>query len=447
MRNKQWFHHLAGLIALLAALCTLQAWWPAPQSPAPFAVQGEISHIEYTDETGTEVVLDYTAAGWQWPQDASLAINQNYPATMTAKLAAPAAQYLTPAAGADMTLYGLQPAGKTICFSTTEGDMVTLYLGAYNSATGRYYLLPAEGDAVYTVDATFFRIFTHTLLDIAVVPTLWEAQAAELLTVTAADTAQRHTLQLQRGANGQWTAQDEQVAAAPAQLSAVHGYLQELLGLRAVSIALWKPTPRELLEAGADGTRTLCVEYRRDGRLYEQTLLVGAATAGSTTLVYLQDAPCAVWADTASLQTLLTAQAQTLRDLPLPVPTEDSVTAMLLRWPEGETLLTIQAGDAEHPRYFQDGAAISAQQFHDLYYHLYTLSAQDRIPWPETGLANDAVPAFTIRFTLCGAQPEQELQFFSYDTQYYLLQDESGALLVPRAALDMALGFAAAPSD
>ena len=242
------------MLLLLAALCVLVGAYyltkALTKEPEVADTEGSYEIAAVTTDTLTEmswkngddtITLKKTDAGWSYAPDETFPLNQDKAAEMAEALAAlKGTRELT----GDMKLsdYGLETPAFTVSIKTSDADY-TYQMGDETTLTSEYYVKLADKDTIYTVSKSLSDIFSSSLNDLAVVPSIPTIGDATALTI--GETVN----QTYDAAQSVWKRAGTEELSATASVTTL---IDKLKNLTFTSLVTWKADAEALATYGLD---------------------------------------------------------------------------------------------------------------------------------------------------------------------------------------------------
>lgn len=399
---------------------------------------------------------------WVNADDASFPVNQQALGTMASRIAGlTAVRKLTDVEA--LSVYGLE---EPVLRVTAEGpDGATDYaLGDATPFADGYYLSVSGDDAVYTIETSLESAFDKTLLDLAQMETLPDAQDATRICVGEA-------LDATLGEDGAWR---DTLTGELLNGEAVASLVEDAQTLSWSALVAVSADDAALTDYGLDAAATRVTLYR--GEEEARTLLLGRENDDGDRFARLPDSGMVYTLYGGDVTALLEASADTLfdptlvatelNDLQEAIFTADGATLTLTRAeeaaaseesaPEAEEQTEVsdeadaeyaaadaatedgasedaaaEDGEEAQPPFTANGQAADAQAVADLWALLTQTQATARTDETAQG---EAVLSVTVTAT-DGAQ--REIAFYAHDVESYLMPvSDAHALLVPADTVD-----------
>lgn len=192
---------LAAVLALLQAQRSDET--PAAAPFCPFAAAA-IDRVTYVLDGDTVSLTRDSASAWSLTDDPALPLAQGTVQQMVNDLAAlTAASTLGPEADTAAMGFDAPTAAVTLA---AGGEAYAFTVGAVNTMTGSYYLRPAGGETVYTVDSAAFSGLCRSRRGLYAAQTLNDLDAGNLTAMTVDTGAE--TLEFVHS-GGQWALADD----------------------------------------------------------------------------------------------------------------------------------------------------------------------------------------------------------------------------------------------
>ena len=275
------------------------------------SLSGEVTRIAYGTSDGGEVCLTLSDGVWQSADNDAFPLTQSYAQTMASLASNVGATKLVLEDCTDLAEYGLDEPQKHIEAETDAGEMVALFIGDKNTHTGDYYLRVDGGTAVYTVDATFFAAFDHTLLDMAQLESWPVSEAQEVTALVVEGGGNSYSVAARTESDGEdsvtlytFTDADGSFDTADAAAASV---LEAAAELSFTSMAAFRPDEAALDGFGLDASAVrVTVSYTdASGGEAQAALSVGAKTDGGEYYVRIDGSDCVHLMDADALEALL----------------------------------------------------------------------------------------------------------------------------------------------
>lgn len=186
-QKKQLLVLLVLLILLILAYIGISFYNTSKEEEEAEQAEAETIHVtslSVSDITKFSYVLDgetlsFTKNGSDWSYDADQSIDMDEDAVETLLEKAVDITSTEEVTEYDnLADFGLEEPANVILL-TTEEATITIYVGSENEVTGDYYLMLADGDAIYVVDSTVATGFNKTIEDLTAEPEDTETETPE----------------------------------------------------------------------------------------------------------------------------------------------------------------------------------------------------------------------------------------------------------------------------
>ncbi len=328
-RGKKTLLLLAALGVLVGAYYLTKA---LTKEPEVADTKGSYEIAAVTADTLTEmswkngddtITLKKTDAGWAYAPDETFPLNQDKAGEMADSLAAlKGTRELT----GDMKLsdYGLETPAFTVSVKTADAAY-TYQMGDKTTLTSEYYVKLADKDAIYTVSKSLSDIFSASLNDLAVMPSIPAIGDATSLTIGEAVNQTYDTAQ------GVWKRAGTEELSATASVTDL---IDKLKNLTFKSIVSWKADAAALATYGLDKPTEVVVASavtQADASVVKAVFELEIGSAG-TDGVYarLKDSDIVCLIDSSAASALTGATDDSLRDMTVLAVTFDNMRAVTL---------------------------------------------------------------------------------------------------------------------
>lgn len=435
MVEKQKKSLLLALLFLLAVLSTFvgilvwKDYRSQIQSLQLYPLQSPPEHISYSfGENRVELILQNGL--WRSVQTPDFPLNQNYVQTMLEKISPLTIRKRIHGGADSLTQYGLDHPLVRILLSNSL-QVIELWLGARNSATGEYYLyLPGETD-VYTVDATFYNVFTKTQLNMAQEYTLSDIQLSDIQRV---DFSYNDTVPfsifpaepiMTYGGISRYSVSIEDGTEQAADTFAVQSIFSVLLRLRLNDMRVWQPTVAQLELYGTDALHANQIEL--DCGQIHYTIYISKATQEESCFIYIPQF-AALWEIAWSI----------VRPL-IELSPDDCLSRSICSIPiEHLASLSMCTNDGRCVNASRNGtelawSGLTEEEGQSLYYQLYALQGTGL---PQTEIIGSCVLDIELE-TLLDELPHASIQFYVLaDGRYAVLRDGARPLLAEGSIIE-----------
>lgn len=410
----------------------------------------EASSIERLTFTGADglVALRRQDDRWVWEQEEDFPLNQNFTGTMVAKTAALWAKRAVAEGEEHFAVYGLDQPSNVI--TVTAGDQKkVIYLGSANSASGDYYMALEGSGKIYTVDASFYNIFSGSILSMAVRESLPDFTIDDMIQVTVTEGEQEIIFARETKSNGAepgrwlvWSREEGEkstsglveppVSASPGDETLVSRLLAQIPKLRYEELAAYHPDGQELEARGLGnhGAR-LQVLYQKNGIQEIYSLLIGDETGGYR-FVYPENGQGIYKVSASSLSPFQNLAAEAYLSLSVAQVRREELEGITISGESFQTEYTLESQPDGSVLFYHDKEEITEKEFNSIYFPLYSLTAEKRV----TDIAGQLTRPGTLTINyrrLSGLGEDILVELIAYDQNYYAARVNGKAeLLVNR---------------
>ena len=205
---------LMGLTAVcLLVIYLLLGWMQSRQSAQDDTTvytldQDAVVGLEYGSSDNT-VKLVKKDNIWVYADDENFPLNQNFVETMVNKTTQLKARRRVASGKNAFQKYGLEMPSIVVQVKTKD-RVIKILLGDINSATGDCYMAVEGNEKVYTVDATFYTLFSNDIMAMASRESLPDMQMENVASFKIEN--DENTIEFQKKADGTWITSENTAA-------------------------------------------------------------------------------------------------------------------------------------------------------------------------------------------------------------------------------------------
>lgn len=398
--------------------------------------EGAVSGLSFDGAEG-RISLIKKNDGWIWENDAAFPLNQKFVDTMLSKTTGLKARRYVAEGREHFPEYGLENPSNTILV-TGEDGIKSIYLGSTNSATGDCYMTVEGEEKIYTVDASFSRLFSGSINAMAARETLPGISPDNMTGMTAAVKGREVSFFRERAAEpgrdesdltegGGWSVQETGAAAMDADDGLVSECLGQLVKLRYKEMAVYNPSDMQMEEYGLtegdpDNTGMLHVFYGNGERAtgLEYILHIGTESPdGLDYYVYPEGGQGIYTVQKEVLDPFLRLVPEDFLSLSVAPVKAETLAGLRIIWAEGEAeFAIIRPENGAKPVYTLNGDEITEADFNRFYYPLYAFAAEKRVADMAGQLTRK--PVLTLLYERTeDAGAELRVELIPYDQNYY----------------------------
>lgn len=251
---------LMGLTAVcLLVIYLLLGWMQSRQSAQDDTTvytldQDAVVGLEYGSSDNT-VKLVKKDNIWVYADDENFPLNQNFVETMVNKTTQLKARRRVASGKNAFQKYGLEMPSIVVQVKTAD-RVIKILLGDINSATGDCYMAVEGNEKVYTVDATFYTLFSNDIMAMASRESLPDMQMENVASFKIEN--DENTIEFQKKADGTWITSENTAADS----GLITELFAKILKLRYEQMVVYQPGEEQLAEYGLDIPQTrLTINY------------------------------------------------------------------------------------------------------------------------------------------------------------------------------------------
>jgi hypothetical protein len=331
-------------------------------------------------------------------------------------------------------LYGLDhPSNKITVTAGSVEKVITL--GDANSATGDYYMSVEGKDDIYTVDSTFYNLFSNSILKMASRETLPGILVDDIMSFSVDCPDGRIlfeksllTLGEDNNSTGAWTVQEQNGAVMEADPEQVTLVLTQVMKLRYEEMTAYQPTKEELDFYGlSDPEAVLEMIYMKDHQK-KYVIRIGLE-ADDFRYVYAENGQGIYKVKSSSLDPLLHLSSDDFLSLYIAPVKPEELQKIEISWESGHIEFEKRMTDGKQTRYYCNGNEIEQREFNSFSYPLYAFAAEKRVSDVSDQLKQES--ALTLKYTrMSGTKEDLFVEMIPYDQNYYAAKVNGKAVLL-----------------
>lgn len=428
---------LMGLTAVcLLVIYLLLGWMQSRQSAQDDTTvytldQDAVVGLEYGSSDNT-VKLVKKDNVWVYADDENFPLNQNFVETMVNKTTQLKARRRVASGKNAFQKYGLEMPSIVVQVKTAD-RVIKILLGDINSATGDCYMAVEGNEKVYTVDATFYTLFSNDIMAMASRESLPDMQMENVASFKIEN--DENTIEFQKKADGTWITSENTVADS----GLITELFAKILKLRYEQMVVYQPGEEQLAEYGLDIPQTrLTINYTdaesSDKKLFELLISrVGPETdeeEKAARYVYSREG-CGIYTIRESnLTDFFQIAPEDFLSLSVAPVKKDKFDTLTIETETGKIAFSIdRESDRNREIYRLNESEITEAEFNSVYYQLYAFAAERRVSDIADQLTRKPVLTY-IYSNRADGEEKARVELIPYDQNYYGAKVNGKALLL-----------------
>ena len=417
---------LMGLTAVcLLVIYLLLGWMQSRQSAQDDTTvytldQDAVVGLEYGSSDNT-VKLVKKDNVWVYADDENFPLNQNFVETMVNKTTQLKARRRVASGKNAFQKYGLEMPSIVVQVKTAD-RVIKILLGDINSATGDCYMAVEGNEKVYTVDATFYTLFSNDIMAMASRESLPDMQMENVASFKIEN--DENTIEFQKKADGTWITSENTVADS----GLITELFAKILKLRYEQMVVYQPGEEQLAEYGLDIPQTrLTINYTdaesSDKKSFELLISrVGPETdeeEKAARYVYSREG-CGIYTIRESnLTDFFQIAPEDFLSLSVAPVKKDKFDTLTIETETGKIAFSIdRESDRNREIYRLNESEITEAEFNSVYYQLYAFSAERRVSDIADQLTRKPVLTY-IYSNRADGEEKARVELIPYDQNYY----------------------------
>ena len=428
---------LMGLTAVcLLVIYLLLGWMQSRQSAQDDTTvytldQDAVVGLEYGSSDNT-VKLVKKDNVWVYADDENFPLNQNFVETMVNKTTQLKARRRVASGKNAFQKYGLEMPSIVVQVKTAD-RVIKILLGDINSATGDCYMAVEGNEKVYTVDATFYTLFSNDIMAMASRESLPDMQMENVASFKIEN--DENTIEFQKKADGTWITSENTVADS----GLITELFAKILKLRYEQMVVYQPGDEQLAEYGLDIPQTrLTINYTdaesSDKKSFELLISrVGPETdeeEKAARYVYSREG-CGIYTIRESnLTDFFQIAPEDFLSLSVAPVKKDKFDTLTIETETGKIAFSIdRESDRNREIYRLNESEITEAEFNSVYYQLYAFAAERRVSDIADQLTRKPVLTY-IYSNRADGEEKARVELIPYDQNYYGAKVNGKALLL-----------------
>lgn len=369
---------------------------------------------------------------WVYADDENFPLNQNFLETMVNKTTQLKARRRVASGENAFQKYGLETPSIVVQVKTAD-RVIKILLGDINSATGDCYMAVEGNDKVYTVDATFYTLFSNDIMSMASRESLPDMQMENVESFRIEN--DENTIEFQKTDDGNWITSEN----TEADSGLVTELFAKILKLRYEQMVVYQPGEEQLAEYGLDTPQTrLTIHYTDAESSDKKSFELLISHAGPETdeqekaarYVYSREG-CGIYTIRESnLVDFFQIAPEDFLSLSVAPVKKDRFDTLTIQTESGSVEFSIdRENDQQQEIYHLNESEITEAEFNSIYYQLYAFSAERRVTDIADQLTREPVLTYTYSSRTDGEAVTQ-VELIPYDQNYYGAKVNGKALLL-----------------
>lgn len=411
--------------------------------------EGLVDRLEFTGRDGAVSLIKKDDI-WLYEKDESFPLNQKFVETMLKKTAVLKTERCVAEGKEHFAEYGLdQPSNKITV--TAGGRKKVIDLGDCNGATGDYYMTVEGTEKIYTADATFYNLFSNSILSMASRESLPGIAPDSITEFSVAEKGKKIIFcknSSAAGGNGNssengeknsngisgWTVREEGEEQGAGEIreadsSLVMQLLSQVIKLRYEEMAVYRPREEELESCGlAKPEAELRIIWLEEEKPVTYVIRIGKKE-GENRYVYAENGQGIYRTAGSSLQPFLNLTADAFLTLNVAPVKQQELERLTVLADSRRAEFTIESADGGKKIYYLNGREITEKEFNSFYYPLYGFSAEKRVSDVADQLTQ--APVLTLIYDRKEEAGEDwKVELIPYDQNYYGAKVNGRAVLL-----------------
>lgn len=428
---------LMGLTAVcLLVIYLLLGWMQSRQSAQDDTTvytldQDAVVGLEYGSSDNT-VKLVKKDNVWVYADDENFPLNQNFVETMVNKTTQLKARRRVASGKNAFQKYGLEMPSIVVQVKTAD-RVIKILLGDINSATGDCYMAVEGNEKVYTVDATFYTLFSNDIMAMASRESLPDMQMENVASFKIEN--DENTIEFQKKADGTWITSENTVADS----GLITELFAKILKLRYEQMVVYQPGEEQLAEYGLDIPQTRLTSNYTDAESSDKKSFellisrVGPETdeeEKAARYVYSREG-CGIYTIRESnLTDFFQIAPEDFLSLSVAPVKKDKFDTLTIETETGKIAFSIdRESDRNREIYRLNESEITEAEFNSVYYQLYAFAAERRVSDIADQLTRKPVLTY-IYSNRADGEEKARVELIPYDQNYYGAKVNGKALLL-----------------
>lgn len=387
-----------------------------------------IDHLNIISQNG-EVSLMKKDNSWYYEKDETFPLNQKFAETMLKKTSVLKAKRLVAEGKKNFSAYGLdQPTVKIQVSAGKEGYAIDI--GSCNGATGDYYMTVEGTEKIYTVDETFYNLFSNDILSMAERESLPGVTLDRILELSVTQEGRKLALIKNNSSDkGGWIIQEgEEIQEADSSM--VNQLLAQIMKIRYDRMEVYHPVQEQLHSYGLEQPAAeLCITYLENETDTASYVIDIGKEDGEDRFVYAKNGRGIYRTKDRVVQPFMNLKSESFLTMNVAPIRQQELDGLTILADARRAEFTMTSSADGKILYSLNGQEITEKEFNRFYYLLYSFSAEKRVADITEQLRQEPV------MTLIYDRKEEEgtdckVELIPYDQNYYGAKVNGKAVLL-----------------